>query len=75
MATRKKRPGEEALQQMFETLHFFDEATIDIGEGELEPPEDEEDDMKGSLGQELVDMSDDEFIEWFMKNKQSTSNE
>ena len=61
MTARKERPGEEALQQMFENLHFFDEANIDIGEGELEPPEEEADDMEGSPEQELGMMSDEEF--------------
>ena len=34
---------------------------MDIGEGELEPPEEEEDDMEGSPEQELGMMSDEEF--------------
>ena len=47
---------------------------MDIGKGELEPPEDEEDDMEGSFQQELVDLSEDEFIEWFVEYQQSKGN-
>ena len=43
MTARKERPNEPSFQDWLESLHFFDE---DIGEGELEPPEDEEDDME-----------------------------
>jgi len=71
MIIRKERSTVMPFQHWLESLHFFDQANMDIGEGELEPPEDEEDDMEGSFEQELVDMSDDEFIEWFKKNKQS----
>ena len=71
MTARKERPNEISFQDWLESLHFFDE---DIGEGELEPPEDEEDDMEGSFGQELADMSDDEFIEWFMERQQAKNN-
>ena len=72
MAASKKYP-DVPFQDWLESLHFFDQKNMDIGEGELEPPEDEEDDMTGSLQQELVDMSDDEFIEWYMQYKKSKS--
>ena len=72
MAASKKHL-EISFQDWLESLHFFDQKNMDIGEGELEPPEDEEDDMTGSLQQELVDMSDDEFIEWYMQYKKSKS--
>ena len=70
MTARKERPNEISFQAWLESLHFFDEY---IGEGELEPPEDEEDDMEGSFGQELADMSDDEFLEWFMERQQANN--
>ena len=47
---------------------------MDIGKGELEPPEDEDDDMEGSFEQELAEMSDSEFIDWYVKYKQSKGN-
>jgi len=61
------------FQDWLESLHFFDQKNMDIGKGELEPPEDEEDDMEGSFQQELADLSDNEFIDWYAKYKQSKS--
>ena len=62
------------FQDWLESLHFFDQKNMDIGKGELEPPEDEEDDMEGSFQQELADLSDNEFIEWFIEYQQSKGN-
>jgi len=62
------------FQDWLESLHFFDQKNMDIGKGELEPPEDEEDDMEGSFEQELAEMSDSEFIDWYVKYKQSKGN-
>jgi len=73
MATSKKRTNLPSFQDWLESLHFFNQENTPIEAGELEPPEDEEDDMPGSLGQELADMSDDEFIEWYMQYKKSKS--
>ena len=73
MAASKKYP-DVPFQDWLESLHFFDQKNLDIGEGELEPPEDGEDDMEGSFEQELADMSDNEFIEWYGKYKKSKSN-
>ena len=58
MTARKERPNEISFQAWLESLHFFDEY---IGEGELEPPKEEEDDMEGSSEQELGMMGDEEF--------------
>ena len=73
MAASKKYPTVMPFQDWLESLHFFDQKNMDIGKGELEPPEDEEDDMEGSFQQELADLSDNEFIDWYAKYKQSKS--
>ena len=72
MAASKKHP-DISFQDWLESLHFFNQENIHI-KGELEPPEDEEDDMEGSFQQELVDLSEDEFIEWFVEYQQSKGN-
>ena len=74
MAASKKYPTVMPFQDWLESLHFFDQKNMDIGKGELEPPEDEEDDMEGSFEQELAEMSDSEFIDWYVKYKQSKGN-
>jgi len=74
MAASKKYPTVMPFQDWLESLHFFDQRNMDIGKGELEPPEDEEDDMEGSFEQELAEMSDSEFIDWYVKYKQSKGN-
>ena len=74
MAASKKYPTVMPFQDWLESLHFFDQKNMDIGKGELEPPEDEEEDMEGSFEQELAEMSDSEFIDWYVKYKQSKGN-
>ena len=64
MAASKKYPTVMPFQDWLESLHFFDQENMDIGEGELEPPEEEEDDMEGSPEQELGMMSDEEFLDF-----------
>ena len=64
MTTPKKKRSEISFQDWLESLHFFDQENMDIGEGELEPPEEEEDDMEGSPEQELGMMSDEEFLDF-----------
>ena len=75
MIIRKERSPEVSFQDWLESLHFFDQANMDIGEGELEPPEEDEDDIEPSFGQKLVDMSDNALADWYVNYKQSKGNQ